>query len=168
MLWRGGRYSGVVASLIVGFGLWAYTLLMPALLTAYGVDLDIIRHGPFGLAWLRPESLFGISGIDPLTHGVFWSLSLNVATFVGVSLLRSPGLRERLQAAKFLEDAIDHEAPERGLPRSSATVADLRELVERFIGPELAHSAFAEYHVARRKRPHSQQRSRQFRSCTLR
>ena len=145
VLWRGGRYKGVVASLIVGFGMWAYTLLMPALLTAYGVDLDILRHGPFGLAWLRPESLFGTTGIDPLTHGVFWSLSLNVATFIGISLLRAPGLRERLQAAKFLEDAIDQEAPERGLPRSSATVADLRELVERFIGPELAHSAFAEY-----------------------
>ena len=31
------------------------------------------------------------------------------------------------------------------MPRSSATVADLRELVERFLGPELATAAFADY-----------------------
>jgi Na+/proline symporter/signal transduction histidine kinase len=145
VLWRGGRYRGVVISLLVGFVLWAYTLLMPALLMANGGNLDILRYGPFAIEWLRPESLFGVTMLDPLTHGVFWSLFLNIATFVGVSLLRAPGLRERLQAAKFLEDAIDHEASERSLPRSSATVADLRELVERFIGPELTGTAFAEY-----------------------
>src|SRR4029079_10704270 len=71
--------------------------------------------------------------------------SLNLLTYVGVSLLRSPGLRERLQAAKFLEDAVDAEAPDRALPRSSTKVADLRELLERFLGPELATSALADY-----------------------
>ncbi len=145
VLWRGGRYRGVVTSLAVGFAAWAYTLLMPSLLRASGNYTDVLDSGPFGIAWLRPEALFGMSGTDTLTHGVLWSLSLNLVTFVGVSLLRTPGLRERLQAAKFLEDAVGAEAPERGLPRSSATVADLRELAERFLGPELATAAFAEF-----------------------
>ena len=86
-----------------------------------------------------------ISGMDALTHGVFWSLSLNLIFYVGVSLLRSPGLRERLQAVKFLEDAVGAEAPERGLPRSSATVGDLQEWVECFLGSERTTAAFAEY-----------------------
>src|ERR1700730_11027449 len=145
VLWRGGRYRGVVTSLVVGFATWAYTLLMPAVLQASGYDLDILRNGAFGIAWLRPEALFGMSGMDALTHGVFWSLSLNVISYVAVSLLRSPGLRERLQAAKFLEDGVGGEAPQRELPRSSATVGDLHELVERFLGPERATAAFAEY-----------------------
>ena len=147
VLWRGGRYRGVVTSLVVGFATWAYTLLMPAVLQASGYDLDILRNGAFGIAWLRPEALFGMSGMDALTHGVFWSLSLNLISYVGVSLLRSPGLRERLQAAKFLEDAVGAEAPVRGLPRSSATVGDLQELVERFLGPERTTASFAEYSV---------------------
>jgi len=147
VLWRGGRYRGVVTSLVVGFATWAYTLLMPAVLQASGMDLDILRNGAFGIAWLRPEALFGMSGMDALTHGVFWSLSLNLISYVGVSLLRSPGLRERLQAAKFLEDAVGAETPERGLPRSSATVGDLQELVERFLGPERTTASFAEYSV---------------------
>ena len=145
VLWRGGRYRGVVVGLLVGFATWAYTLLLPAVLAAGGHDFDILRYGPFGIAWLRPEALFGMSALDAISHGVFWSLSLNLVSYVGISLLRSPGLRERLQAAKFLEDAVDAEAPGRGLPRSSATVGDLQELVERFLGPERTTASFAEY-----------------------
>jgi len=145
VLWRGGRYRGVVTSLVVGFTTWAYALLMPAVLLATGHDLDMLRDGPFGIAWLRPEALFGTSDMDPLTHGVFWSLSLNLISYVAVSLLRAPGLRERLQAVKFLEDAVGAEAPERNLPRSSATVGDLQELVERFLGADRTTAAFAEY-----------------------
>ena len=145
VLWRGGRYRAVMASLLVGFAAWAYTLLMPAVLRASGLDLDLLRDGPFGIAWLRPEALLGMSGTDPLTHGVLWSLCFNVISYVGVSLLRSPGLRERLQAAKFLEDAVGADASGRALPRSSATVGDLVELVERFLGPERTTAAFAEY-----------------------
>jgi Na+/proline symporter/signal transduction histidine kinase/CheY-like chemotaxis protein len=144
VLWRGGRYHGVVTSLVVGFATWAYTLLMPAALRASEYQLDMLREGPFGISWLRPETLFGIGGVDPLTHGVLWSLSLNLVAYVGVSMLRSPGLRERLQAAKFLEDAVGQTAPER-LPRSSATVGDLTELVERFLGPERTTVVFEEY-----------------------
>jgi Na+/proline symporter/signal transduction histidine kinase len=145
VVWRGGRYRAVVTSLVVGFAVWAYTLLMPALLLANGSHLEILRDGPFGIDWLRPEALFGASALDPLTHGVLWSLSLNLAFYVGVSLLRSPGLRERLQAAKFLDDAVGPEAPKRSLPRISATIGDLQELVERFLGAERTTVSFAEY-----------------------
>ena len=145
VLWRGGRYRGVVTSLAVGFAIWAYTLLVPVVLLASGHDLDILSHGPFGIGWLRPEALFGITGLDPLTHGAFWSLSLNLLSYVGVSLMRSPGLRERLQAAKFLDEAAGAGAPKRGLPPTSATVGDLQELVERFLGPERATASVADY-----------------------
>jgi Na+/proline symporter/signal transduction histidine kinase len=147
LVWRKGRYTGVVAGLIVGFGVWVYTLLLPAVLMASGQDLGILRTGPFSLAWLRPGNLFGIWGADALTHGVFWSLSLNLVFYVGVSLLKSPGLRDRLQAAKFMEDAEGAPISTRELPRSSATVGDLQELVERFLGVERATGVFAEYSV---------------------
>jgi Na+/proline symporter/signal transduction histidine kinase len=145
VLWRGGRYRGVVISLVAGFAFWAYTLLMPALLRASGRNLEILRNGPFGIGWLRPEALFGVSNVDPLTHGVFFSLSINLALYVAVSLLGSRGLRERLQAAKFLDDAVGAGAPKRSLPRISATVGDLQELVERFLGTERTTLSFAEY-----------------------
>jgi Na+/proline symporter/signal transduction histidine kinase len=145
VLWRGGRFPAVVAGLVAGSAVWAYTLLLPALLRANGNSLWLLSDGPFGIRWLSPEALFGFVGSDALTHGVFWSLALNVAAYVAVSLLRKPGLRERLQAAKFLEDAVEAEALERDLPRSLATVGDLLELVERFLGQERAAAAFIEF-----------------------
>jgi len=145
VLWSGVRYRAVVTSLVVGFAVWAYTLLMPALLLASGSHLRILRDGPFGIGWLRPEALFGRSAMDPLTQGVFWSLTLNLAVYVAVSLLRSPGLRERLQAAKFMDDAVGAGTPKRSLPRTLATVGDLQELVERFLGPERTTASFADY-----------------------
>src|SRR4029077_11665567 len=51
VLWRGGRDRGVVTGLLVGFVTWAYTLLMPAALHASGYALDMLREGPFGIAW---------------------------------------------------------------------------------------------------------------------
>ncbi|HEX4584887.1 MAG TPA: NahK/ErcS family hybrid sensor histidine kinase/response regulator [Burkholderiaceae bacterium] len=145
VLWRGGRYPAVVAGLMVGSLMWGYTLLTPALLRASDHYADILRLGPFGIDWLKPEALFGVSGMDAVTHGVFWSLAFNLAAYFGVSLLRKPGLRERLQAAKFLEEAVEARASEPNLPRSSATVGDLQELVERFLGSDRAAAVFAEY-----------------------
>jgi hypothetical protein len=49
-----------------------------------------MAEGPWGIGWLRPEALFGLDGLDPLVHAVFWSLFLNTATLVVVSLLTTP------------------------------------------------------------------------------
>ena len=51
--------------------------LLPLMLPMEWVDY-LNRHGLFGLGLLRPYALFGIEGLEPLTHGVFWSLSLNL------------------------------------------------------------------------------------------
>jgi signal transduction histidine kinase/CheY-like chemotaxis protein len=135
----------VVAGLLIGFLVWAYTLLLPAVLIAGNDGLNLLRDGPFGIEALRPQALLGSGGLDPLTHGVLWSLALNLLFFIGVSVLRSPGLRERLQAARFLEDAGGAAAPPRAVAPGSATVGDLQELVLRFLGPVRAAEVFAEY-----------------------
>ena len=62
-----------------------------------------MQDGPLGAAWLRPQALFGLSGWDPLTHGVFWSLLGNVAAFVFVSMRHRPLLNDRLAATDFLD-----------------------------------------------------------------
>ena len=148
VLWKRGRYQGVVAGLTVGSVLWIYTLLLPELLSTIGPS-GIVQDGPFGLAWLRPQALFGLSGLDPITHATLWTLSLNALAYVAVSLMAAPGLRERLHAARFLDQAgpAQHLRPD--LPRTSPTVGDLQELVECFVGHERARSLFGD-HLARR------------------
>jgi hypothetical protein len=153
VLWRGGRYRGVVTSLVVGFATWAYTLLMPAVLLATGYDLAILRDGPFGIAWLRPEALFGVSGLgsvdpwrilEPVAQSHFLCRCLAVA---GAGFARAP------PGGEVSGGRSGAEAPERGLPRSSATVGDLQELVERFLGSERTTAAFRR--ILRPSRPGS-------------
>jgi Na+/proline symporter/signal transduction histidine kinase/CheY-like chemotaxis protein len=80
---RAGR-RGVLAGLSAGLALWAYTLLLPAL--AHGIGIDAWVHpGPFNLGFLSPYALFGVGGLDALTHGVLWSLALNTLVLIAVS-----------------------------------------------------------------------------------
>ncbi|HUP92693.1 MAG TPA: hybrid sensor histidine kinase/response regulator, partial [Solimonas sp.] len=97
LYWRRGAYPGAVAGICIGFALWLYTLLLPILLPS-----GWLEHGPLGIAALRPQALFGLTGLDPVTHSTLWSLAGNLLAYVGVSLLAKPGLHERLQAARFL------------------------------------------------------------------
>ncbi len=83
LYWPGAHRRGVVAGLSVGFALCGYTLLLPAL--APDPTGGWITHGPLGIAFLAPQGLFGLAGIDPLTHGVLWSLAGNIAALVWVS-----------------------------------------------------------------------------------
>ncbi|MDN5781182.1 MAG: hybrid sensor histidine kinase/response regulator, partial [Luteimonas sp.] len=92
LYWRGASRQGVEAGLLLGFGAWLYTLLLPALTDAGWFDRGWIDNGPFAIGWLRPRQLFGLVGWDPLTHGVFWSLLLNIGAFAYVSARQRPRL----------------------------------------------------------------------------
>ena len=65
----------------------------------------ILTNGPFGLSLLRPQSLFGLD-LPPLAHGVFWSLSLNILAYIGLSLGRAPAAIERMQADLFVPTSL--------------------------------------------------------------
>lgn len=134
VLWKGGSYVGAAAGLASGALLWFYTLLLPAMAKTGSWSGSLLAHGPFGIAWLRPQALLGSEIADPLTHGVAWSLFVNASCYVGLSLLRKPGLRDSLQSANFLDIRRTPTVPTVELPHSLATVGDLHELAHRFLG----------------------------------
>ena len=136
VLWRGGSRAGAQTGLLLGFGLWIYTLLLPALLM--GSDSSLLRDGPLGLHWLRPQALLGLDGLDEISHGTLWSLGINLLAYLLVPLLAKPGLRERLQAGRFLEVPSAARAARESTTRIAATVGDLLVLLERFFGPDRA------------------------------
>ena len=103
LYWRGASRAGAYAGVLTGAVLWTWCLLLPALLQSEGHAPAWMLEGPLGQAWLRPESLFGLTGWDPLTHGVFWSLLGNVAAFVFMSMRHRPLLQDQLAAADYLD-----------------------------------------------------------------
>ena len=144
LYWRGASRRGAETALLAGFVVWAYTLLLPTLARSGWLDAGWVETGPFGIGWLRPQQLFGLSGWDPLTHGTVCSLFANVAGLLLASMRWRPSLDERLRAAPFL----DPYAEQRNLAgddwRGSVRVGELRSLAERIVGERTAQRAFAE------------------------
>lgn len=152
LLWRGANASGAIAGVAVGMILWTWTLLLPAFARDVPAFAALFAEGPFGLAWLRPETLFGLAYGDPVSRGVLLSLALNTLAFVGASLTRRRTTIERQQAAIFCGGAppgVSGVAPGSRPWRSRATSGELVALVARYLGPERAGIAFRGFAIAR-------------------
>ncbi|KAG1087088.1 hypothetical protein G6F40_013799 [Rhizopus arrhizus] len=132
LYWRGASRRGVEAGMLLGFGTWLYTLLLPAMTMAGWMDAGWVQNGPFGITWLRPQQLFGMTGWDPLTHGTFWSLLVNAATMMLVSARWRPGVDERLRAAPFLDPYAERPSVAGGWP-GHVHVGDLLALASRVV-----------------------------------
>lgn len=143
LFWKGGTRNGALTGLILGFLVWAYTLLLPSFAQSGWLPLAFVDEGPFGLNLLKPYALFGMEGLDDLTHAFFWSMSVNIAGYLLVSSFDRPSAIERVQAAQFVEVFERAESSGSSLWRGTTSVADLRSLLARFVGSEQAERALA-------------------------
>ncbi len=144
--WTGGTRKGALWGLSAGIGAWAYTLLLPSFARSGWLPADFIAAGPAGIELLRPYALFGLDGLDPLTHSLFWSMLFNIGLYVTVSLFDRPSLGERAQATAFVEALPQGDGSgAAGVWRGKATTGDLKRIVARFLGPQRAELAFAQY-----------------------
>lgn len=134
LYWKGGTAGGVLAGLSAGFALWAYTLMLPSLARSGWIPADFIEHGLLGLSLLRPEALLGLEGLDGLTHSLFWSLLLNTALFVTVSLWQRPNAREASQALLFVDALQPTGGREPVFWQGQANIQALSALGRRFLG----------------------------------
>jgi Na+/proline symporter/nitrogen-specific signal transduction histidine kinase len=141
IFWRGATRMGALCALGVGFAVWVFTMLLPSFGPDEALSVATFEQGLAGLAWLRPEALFGIEGLDPTVHAVVWSLSLNTLVFVAVSLFTFPEPLERLQGAQFV-NVFDHSSPARGWVATAAGSEDLMIMAQRILGASEARAFF--------------------------
>ncbi|HEV3009619.1 MAG TPA: sensor histidine kinase [Burkholderiales bacterium] len=150
IFWKGGTRRGALCGLVAGVGVWFYTLLLPALARSGWLPIGLLENGPFGIALLRPLELFGLDGLDQITHAMVWSMIANIGAYVGVSLAASPSAEEHRQASVFVDVFRQGgEAAGARFWRGTASVPDLYNLLARFLGTASADSAFADYTAAR-------------------
>ncbi len=144
LFWRGATGKGALAGILAGFAVWLYTLFLPSFEGAFLLGEATIRDGPAGIAWLRPQALFGMTGMDPLVHTVFFSMVLNAGLLVAVSLMTTPGVLERIQTSQFVDVFRLAEPGRNTVIQRSATSEDLYTLAQRILGTEESHRLFAE------------------------
>ncbi len=140
IFWRGATRVGAVMGLVTGLVVWLWTLFLPSFGSAV-FSAEVMALGPMGLSWLRPEALFGVAGIDPLVHGLLWSMLLNAAMFFVGSILSFPTPLERLQGAQFVNVFADS-AGARPWARSGAGAEDLLIMSQRILGGSEAQGIF--------------------------
>jgi serine phosphatase RsbU (regulator of sigma subunit)/Na+/proline symporter len=146
LYWKRANHRGAVWGLLLGFGVWFYTLILPTLVRSGWLPVSLLQEGPFGASWLRPEALFGLEGLPMLPHALFWTLFFNIGAFLTLSLRTRPQPAEREQAVLFVEafaPPSQKEHPER-ISRAP-TVVEFTELMSKFVGEKKAHAAIAEY-----------------------
>ncbi len=133
--WKRASWLGAVMGLGGGFAMWFYTLLLPSFARSGWLDIALLESGPFGIGFLRPYSLFGLEGLDPLSHAVFWSVLVNVGGLILGSLFSQRSALERVQAELFVDVYRRGAAHGESLIwRGTASIEELRALVARFIG----------------------------------
>ncbi len=145
MYWRGGTRPGALAGLSCGFAVWLYTLLLPSFAKSGWLPIEFLQGGVLGTELLRPYELFGLKGLDPIAHSLFWSLLVNIGAYLCVSLMRRPNAREAGQATLFVDVFKQSRPAGDAFWRGSARIGDLLPLIGRFMGPERARAAFADY-----------------------
>jgi Na+/proline symporter/signal transduction histidine kinase len=150
IFWKGGTRRGAMAGLLAGFGVWLYTLLLPALARSGWLPIGFLEHGPFGIELLKPLQLFGLAGLDQITHAMIWSMVANIGAYVGVSLTASPSAEEHRQASLFVDVFTQSgEAGGARFWRGTASAPDLYNLLARFLGGTAADEAFRDYAAAK-------------------
>lgn len=152
--WKGASRRGALAGLAGGFAVWIYTLLLPSFARSGWIPMSFVEPGPFGISLLGPYHLFNLSGFDPITHAVFWSMLLNIGLLVGVSLFGKQEALDQLQAAMFV-DVYKKRGPDvegARLWHGKTRISDLKGLVARMIGPERAEMVFNTYAVQHAQR----------------
>src|SRR5439155_802174 len=146
IFWKGGARAGALCGLSAGFAVWLYTLLLPALARSEWLPTGLLEQGPFGIELLKPLQLFGLGGLDQISHAMIWSMIANVGAYVVVSLCVSPSADEHRQASLFVD--VFRQTGEGGgarFWRGTASVPDLYSVLARFLGTATADSAFRDY-----------------------
>jgi Na+/proline symporter/serine/threonine protein kinase len=102
LYWKKASTKGAIIALATAFLVWFYTLLMPTFVKSGWMDPSILAAGPFGIHLLRPEALFGMTGVPQLVHGTLWTTAFNVGAFVLGSIAFPATREERSEALRFL------------------------------------------------------------------
>jgi Na+/proline symporter/signal transduction histidine kinase len=145
--WKRATKQGSLASIIIGFAIWFYTLVVPSIVDAGYLPHSIVEIGPWDISILNPTALFGLSGFDLITHGFMWSIFLNASFFFGVSLATERTPQEIYQAELFVDVFKQTNQTENGswVLNRTASMKDLKTLMLNLLGKDRTAQILASY-----------------------
>lgn len=144
--WKNASQKGAMAGISIGFVTWFFTAVVPSMASSGIIDISVVDKGLFGMAWLKPLSLFGMEGMDSVTHCFFWSMLFNITAFVVVSLNSKKTEQEMYQAEIFVDIFRYSAVTENNVVwKGTAYLPDLNSLLANFLGNERAEKMIRTY-----------------------
>lgn len=148
--WKNGTRLGALAGILAGWCVWTYTLPFSQMIETGLFSSAIMSDGLFNISWLRPHQLFGLDTMTPVAQATFWSLTINISCYIGVSLFTRQTALERGQANLFVDELrYSSDLQRQSLWRGTATSEELRSLLQRFLGAKRTRDVFENF--ARKK-----------------
>jgi Na+/proline symporter/nitrogen-specific signal transduction histidine kinase len=148
LFWRRGSRLGAIYSIIIGFIVCIYTLLIPYAIGISNSESTFISEGFLGIELLKPFELFGLDYLQPVTHALFWSLLFNSAAYFAISVSFKGNYRERNYAEMFVDInkyISNHE--DAFIWRGTAYRNDIEKVLIRFLGIERTKRAMNIFNV---------------------
>lgn len=146
IFWKRGTQIGAFGGLLSGFGVWAYTLVLPTLVNAKLLPQTWLSDGIGGLSIFKPTALWGVSGIDSLEQAIFWSLFFNVFVYIGVSLVTRQKSIEHNQAELFVDIFKYSDIYESAVVwKGTATLRDIKDMLVNFLGQQKTEELLTKY-----------------------
>lgn len=134
LFWKEVTRQGAIFSLIAGFSVWFYTLVVPGMVTVGILPKEFLNTGPFGIEWLNPIALFGVQLNDPIVHGTFWSLFFNIGFLIIGTLMYSQTGKERNYADFYTEYYKYQDQSNRLVWKGTMIQRDLKRVMESILG----------------------------------
>jgi len=133
--WKKGNKYGALSGILVGFFIWGFTIIVPELVGVGLLPESLVEEGLFGLAWLKPKALFGLTELGFFAHALFWSMLFNIGLYVWVSVNTRQTSMGHNQAALFV-DIFRHSTviESATIWKGTAYLPDISSLLNSFLG----------------------------------
>ncbi|MBI9045507.1 MAG: HD domain-containing protein [Anaerolineaceae bacterium] len=137
LFWKRGNKAGAYLGLISGCLIWIFTMVYPILANAGWLSAQILNNGLFGISFLKPEQLFGFSGLDPISHTLFWSMFFNISLYFLGSILFQQNISEQFIAEDIFSILTSKSAQSLSPQKEHFLLSEKIRVVEIFLNEYL-------------------------------
>ena len=147
LYWKGVTRTGAIVGFTVGVLVWGFTLPVAHLCEIGLLPTQWLSEGLGNINWLNPSQLLGLSGFNRISHGAFWSLSLNLLTTIGVSVYTKQSTLEASQSDIFVhpEKYYKSDMPATPFYRREGNLKEIIFYLNQILGEKRVDILLTEY-----------------------